>query len=221
MKSRKRNLHWVDIDMPELELDKLIMHFAHSNKAEGKSPKTIAWYTEMLTDFSRFLIGTSRRAVLAEFNVVAVREFVIHEQGRGMSPFTVQGKVRAVKAFASWLCNEGYTSDNLLNNLKLPKAPQNIIEPLTTAEIDQLAKSQNPLTALGCRDIAILVLLLDTGLRLSELCGLQLSDAHIEEGYVKVMGKGSKERLVPIGGLAQNDWFPELLFRIKSEFGLQ
>ena len=189
--------------MAELELKKLVLHFAQSNKAEGKSPKTISWYTGMLTDFTRFLASTGRKLVLAEFDILVVREFVIHEQERELSPYTVQGKVRALKAFASWLFNEGYTTDHFLYNLKMPKAPQNLIEPLTATEIDQLLKSQNPLTALGCRNIAILVLLLDTGLRVSELCGLRAEDAHIEEGYLKVMGKGSKERIVPIGGLAQ------------------
>ena len=200
---RRRNLHWGDLDMAELELDKLILHFAQSNKAEGKSPKTISWYLEMLTDFARFLASMGKRPVLAEFNISAAREFVIHEQERELSPYTVQGKVRALKVFASWLFNESYTADHVLYNLKLPKAPVNLIEPLTTVEIDQLVKYPNPLTSLGCRNIAILILLLDTGLRLSELCGLRSEDVHIEEGYLKVMGKGSKERIAPIGGLAQ------------------
>ena len=200
---RRRNLHWGDIDMAEFELEKLILHFEQSNKAEGKSPKTITWYTEMIAGFTRFLSGTGRRPVLAEFNISTVREFIIHEQERDLSPYTVQGKVRALKAFASWLFNEGYSTDHLLDNLKMPKAPQNLIEPLTATKIDQLVKFQNPLTALGCRNIAILVLFLDTGLRVSELCGLRAGDAHIEEGYLKVMGKGSKERVVPIGGPAQ------------------
>jgi site-specific recombinase XerD len=203
MKGRRRNLHWGDLNMAELELEKLLLHFEQSNKAEGKSPKTITWYTEMITGFTRFLIGTDRRPVLIEFDISAVREFIIHEQERELSPYTVQGKVRALKAFASWLFNESYTTDHVLYNLKMLKAPQNIIEPLTATEIDRLLKIQNPLTALGCRNIAILVLLLDTGLRVSELCGLRSDDAHIEEGYLKVMGKGSKERVVPIGGLAQ------------------
>jgi integrase len=190
---RRRNLKWGDINMAELEMNRLILHFAQSNKAERKSPKTVSWYTEMLTDFAKFLERTSRRPVLAEFNVEAVREFVVHEQGRGMSPYTVQGKVRALKAFASWLFNEGYTSDHLLLNLRLPKTPVNLIEPLTHAEIDQLLHYQSPLTAIGCRNAAMLVLMLDTGLRVSELCGLRFEDTHIEEGYLKVMGKGAKD----------------------------
>ena len=134
MKSRKRNLHWGDLNMAELELEKLILHFEQSNKAEGKSPKTITWYTEMIVGFTRFLTATGRRPVLAEFDISAVREFIIHEQERGLSPYTVQGKVRALKAFASWLFNESYTTDHVLYNLKMPKAPQNLIEPLTATE---------------------------------------------------------------------------------------
>jgi site-specific recombinase XerD len=200
---RRKNLKWVDINMAALELDKLILHFAQSNKAEGKSPKTIAWYTEMLNDFVRFLKKNNGKTILADYDVETVREFIVHEQGREISPYTVQGKVRALKAFASWLFSEGYTSDNLFCTLKLPKVPVNLIEPLTTIEIDHLVSYQNPLTALGCRNIAILVTLLDCGLRVSELCGLRFEDAHIEEGYLKVFGKGSKERIVPIGALAQ------------------
>ncbi len=85
--------------MAELELEKLILHFAQSNKAEGKSPKTISWYSEMLTGFVRFLASARKRPVLAEFNIALVREFIIHEQERGLSPYTVQGKVRALKAW--------------------------------------------------------------------------------------------------------------------------
>jgi site-specific recombinase XerD len=196
-------LKWSDIKMSELDLTKLISHFGHSNKAEGKSPKTVSWYTEMLFDFVKFLRSTGREAILAELNTVAVREFIVHEQDRGVSPYTTQGKVRSLKAFASWLLREGYTAESILSNIKLPKVPIKIIEPLTPAEIDLLISAQNPLTALGCRDIAILVTLLDTGIRLSELSNLRSEDAHVEEGYLRIMGKGSKERLVPVGALAQ------------------
>jgi integrase/recombinase XerD len=104
--------------------------------------------------------------------------------------------VRALKAFSSWLMAEGYTSENVLSNIKLPKVPIKIVEPHTPAEIDLLLSAQNPLTTQGCRNISILVTLLDTGLRLGELSGLRFHDAHVEEGYLKIMGKGSKERLV-------------------------
>ena len=105
---RRKNLRWVDIDMAEVRLDKLIVHFAQSNRADGKSPKTISWYSEMLDGFKRFLESKGYRAVLSDFDIDMVREFVVHEQERTMSPYTVQGKVRALKAFSSWLFREGH-----------------------------------------------------------------------------------------------------------------
>ena len=199
----KRNLKWTDIDMSELDLKKLLAHFGQSNKAEGKSPKTTSWYEEMNCDYISYLEKTGRKTVLTNLDIEIVREFIVHEQGRGLSAYTVQGKVRALKAFSSWLFNEGYTSENILLTLKLPKAPINLIEPLTDQEIEKLVSYENPLTAIGSRNIAILVMLLDSGLRVSELCGLHFEDAHIEGGYLKVFGKGSKERVVPVGALAQ------------------
>ena len=115
----------------------------------------------------------------------------------------MQCKVRALKAFSSWLTREGYTPENVLINIKLPKAPSKLIVPLTTDEVDKLLKAQNPLTAIGARNIAILITLLDTGPRCNEMSSLRYEDAHIEEGYLKVMGKGNKERQVPIGSMAQ------------------
>jgi len=203
MKVEKVTLNWGDIDMAELELGKLILHFEQSNKAEGKSPKTVAWYTEMLGGFTKFILSTGEASVLANFNATKVREFIIHEQGRQLSPFTIQAKVRALKVLSSWLYSEGYTGNNLLSNIKLPKAPSKMIQPLTEAEINRLLSSQNALTAIGSRNTAIIVTLLDCGLRSSELCNILFEDAHIEEGYLKVLGKGNKERVVPIGSLAQ------------------
>ncbi len=203
MKGRRKNLQWAEIEMSELDLKKLVNHFGQSNKAEGKSSKTIIWYGEMLHDYIRYLEKADSITILASLNMESVREYIVHEQGRGLSPYSVQGKVRALKAFSSWLFNEGYTGENILQTLKVPKAPINLIEPLTDKEIERLIGYQNPLTAIGSRNIAILVLLLDSGLRISELCGLKYEDAHIEEGYLKVFGKGAKERIVPIGALSQ------------------
>jgi site-specific recombinase XerD len=213
MKSRVRNFRWGDTDMAELELEKLILHFMQSNRAEGKSSKTVLWYEEMLSVFTRHLKSSGISPVLADFNLESVRAFIVHEQSRGLSPYTVQARVRAMKAFSSWLFSEQYTRENILINLKMPKAPVRMIEPLTTDEIDRLISVQNPLTAIGSRNIAILITFLGTGVRESELSGLRFDDAHIEQGYLKVMGKGSKERVVPIGGLGQ-----KLLWRYVFHF---
>lgn len=216
MKMRKTVFKWGDIDMAELDIVKLISHYAQSNKAEGKSPKTISWYSEMLFDFVKFLRSSGRDDMLAQFHPVNARDFIVHEQDRGLSPYMVQGKVRSLKAFSSWIFAEGYTSENILASLKLPKVPTRIIEPLSATEIDCLLAAQNPRTHIGCRDIAVLMTLLDTGIRCSELCDLRTEDAHIQEGYLKVMGKGSKERVVPVGALARKS-ISRYLFHFRPE----
>ena len=171
----------------------------------------------MLTDYARFLKSGDLKGLLSDFNVDMVRDFVVSEQERGVSPYTVQGKVRALKAFSSWLFREGYIDENLFGDFKLPKVPTNLIEPLTDAEVDQLISYQNPLTAIGCRNVAILIFLLDTGIRLSELCCLRFEDTHVDEGYLKVMGKGSKERVIPMGTSTQKMlWRYVIHFRPES-----
>ena len=86
----------------------------------------------MLDDFTKFVLSTGQEAVLANFNATKVRKFIIHEQGRALSPFTIQVKVRALKVLSSWLYSEGYSGDNLLSNIKLPKAPSKMIQPPLT-----------------------------------------------------------------------------------------
>jgi site-specific recombinase XerD len=108
-----------------------------------------------------------------------------------------------LKAFATWLHTEGYTSENVLKNLKLPKAPVTLIEPLSPGEIETVTTSISRDSAIGARNHTILVPLLDTGLRASEAANITLSHLNLKDGYIKVMGKGAKERIVPIGKFVQ------------------
>ena len=94
--------------------------------------------TKMLTNFTKFLASEGRDVTLSQFSPETVRAFIVDQQEKHLSPFTVQSKVRALKAFSSWLLAERYTSDNALNNVKLPKAPVKLIEPLTTDEMVSL-----------------------------------------------------------------------------------
>jgi len=199
----KRNFEWKDIDMSVVELGKLLKHYTQCLKSEGKSPKTISWYGEMLCIFTRYLESSEISPVLVNFSLVNVRDFIVYEQNRELSPYTVQARVRALKAFSSWLLSEQYTEENMLAKLKMPKAPVMMIEPLTPEEISTLITAQNSLTAIGSRNVSILITFLGTGIRESELSNLHFEDAHIEQGYLKVMGKGAKERVVPVGGLGQ------------------
>lgn len=105
---------------------------------------------------------------------------------------SIANRVRGLRGFFSWLAARHYTHDNVLKNLRLPKTTQTIIEPLTPEEIEVLFSDINENTAFGSRNTAILALFLDTGLRLSEVVNLKEEDVHLDQHYVKVMGKGAR-----------------------------
>ena len=196
-----------------LSIDGLIRRYELSNQADGKSPRTISWYTDMLTLFAHYLKERRHQKGISAFKIDTVREYIIFLRGKRrfeghpytprqdklISARTVQCHVRSLKAFSSWLYAESYTSDNQLRNLKIPKAPVTIKEPLSPEEIKKITASINKDSLTGSRNYVIFATLLDTGLRASEAAGITLSNLNLSDGYIKVMGKGSKERVVPIG----------------------
>ena len=93
--------------------------------------------------------------------------------------------------------------ENRLKNLRIPKAPVTVIEPLTPEEIKKITSGINKKAPTGSRNYALFATLLDTGLRASEAAGITLSNLNLVDGYIKVMGKGSKERIAPIGKYIQ------------------
>jgi len=199
--------------LTSLDIPELINRYQLSNQAEGKSPRTVRWYTEMLRAFAKYLALNHDAHDLTAFDVDTARGYILYlkqkprfqghpytpTQPNLLSPKTVQCHVRALKAFSSWLHAEGYIADNRLQNLKLPKAPVTITEPLTPDETKKILVSINGESSSGARNHAIFVTLLDTGLRASEAAGITLANLNLADGFIKVMGKGAKERIVPIG----------------------
>ncbi|MFC2004562.1 tyrosine-type recombinase/integrase [Chloroflexota bacterium] len=200
-----------------LTINEVISRYEISNQADGKSPRTIAWYTEMLMSFSGYMKVELKCYDLSAFNIDTVRSYIIYlhnkpkfqghpftpQQNKLLSPRTVQCHVRALKAFASWLYVEDYTAHNSLQNLKLPKAASKIMEPLTSQEVKKIARSINKKSYSGERNHAMLVTILDSGLRASEAAGITLDNLNLRDGYIKITGKGDKERIVPIGKFVQ------------------
>jgi site-specific recombinase XerD len=196
-------------------LQELIQQYRMSNSVEGKSTYTVEWYTQLLTLFSCYLESNGLLDDLSTFNIGTARNYVLYLQHRkklsrypgnrplNLSPKTVQCHVRTLKAFSSWLFREGLTSENRLSNLKIPKAPSKIIEPLTPEEINKIFRCINKKNPMGMRDYAILALMQDTGLRASEVCSLPPGQLNLEKYCLKVLGKGAKERMVPFGDYAR------------------
>ena len=192
----------------------LIDLYILSKQIEGRSAKTLTWYRANLERFAGFMTN-GHEPTLSEVSLDDARAFIGHLQGRttryedhemrpakegGLSPHSVHAYVRTLKAFGNWLCAEGYVSSHPFERLKPPKLPETMIEILSDDEILSLVKAINPNSPLGARMHAVVLLLLDTGIRANELCTLTLDHTNLKEGYIKVRGKGNKERMVPIGG---------------------
>lgn len=199
-----RNFRWGEMKKGHIELPQLIRHFESFNRSEGKSPRTIEWYTYVLDFFYHWLQETELPTHLQGIGEAEVREFILYLQerrvnGKNLSSHTVANRVRGLKGFFSWLAQEGYTDHHVLERLKVPKTEDKLIATLTEAEVDRLFQSTNPSSALGARNTAVITLFLDAGLRLTELSDLKQVDTHLDDRYIKVMGKGSKERMLPLG----------------------
>ncbi len=132
----------------------------------------------------------------------------IHELGIG--PTSQARILSGVRSFYRWLLLDGRIDADPTELLESPRLGEHLPEVLTTAEVDQLEASIDLSKPEGQRNRAIIEVLFSCGLRVSELTHLRLSDLFLDEGYIRVMGKGSKERLVPISNRAVHElqlWF--------------
>jgi site-specific recombinase XerD len=194
-------------------ISELIRSFELSNRAASKSPRTVKWYDELLNCYVVFLETEHQRHDLTMFTKEMAREYIIYlqhkkkysghpytpTQSEVLSPKTVQAHARALKAFSTWLYDEGYTEGNRLQALRLPKAPIKRIQPLSPQEIQTITAAIDKSSPKGQRDYLIVAMMLDSGLRLSGSCGITLDDVNLSQGSIRVVEKGAKERAVPIG----------------------
>lgn len=200
------------MDKSSVTLARLREAYAVYNQVVGKSPRTIHWYNQKLQLVERFLgegcdLGDftleSARAYIADLQNRRVRyqnNGYVKDKSGALSSAYIQGFARALRAFSTWLNQEGYTETNVLQPLKPPCIQRKVVQPLTDEDVRQILGRLDQNDPYGARAYAMIWTLLDTGLRASELCGLRVDNTHIEkQGFLKVLGKGNKERLVPIG----------------------
>ena len=125
------------------------------------------------------------------------KKLIVHMlEKEKLSSTTVNHRIRTSKQFFAFLVQEGYLPDDPLKNIKKVKAPKTIIEAFTRDQMRSLLDQPDKKTFVGFRDYCIMLVLLDTGLRLSELLNIRLDDINLNQRKIKVMGKGAKERNV-------------------------
>jgi integrase/recombinase XerD len=134
-----------------------------------------------------------------------LEQFVRRQMTRGLSPRSVARSVAAVRGYYRFLVLDRRLSSNPADDLRPPRAWPALPKFLSLEEVDALIAQPDPSTPLGLRDRAMIELLYATGMRVSELVGVRQSDLHLSEHYLTCVGKGAKERLVPMGDQA-TDW---------------
>lgn len=189
-----------------LRLERLIDSYLLCCQTEGMSHDTVRWYRQKLRSFLSYLAQGVEPPTLGELNPESVRAFIARLQALGRTAFTVRGYVQVLKGFGTWLAEEGYVNVNPLQRIQLPKVPKYVVKPLSGDEVTALIGAVKPRSSAGARDLALILLLLDTGMRLGEVARLTLCDAEdaIRNGLFKVMGKGSRERYLPVGKAARD-----------------
>jgi integrase/recombinase XerC len=183
---------WASDSSGPLTLGRAADLFLAAKAAEGASARTIEWYGMILRRLVRS-VGDARS--VDDLAPTELRAWLL-ELRATLSPVSVAGYVRTLKVFGNWLAAEEHSKAPGLRSLRKPRVPTKLVEPVPDDAMRRL------LAAAGVRDRAILLLLLDTGLRVSEAAALSLGDLRVD-GTLKVTGKGAKERIVPVGKTAR------------------
>ncbi|HKX00289.1 MAG TPA: site-specific tyrosine recombinase/integron integrase [Bryobacteraceae bacterium] len=206
------------------ELSRHIVRFVEELNRRNASPHTIAAYESDLRQFVDYFSppGTVAPAP-AEFDVLKIREWMAWLYDQKLDAVSIRRKLAALRMFFRFLVREGVATVNAPRLVRTPRSPKRLPEVMTAEQTNTLldgvaaGKIERPHPA---RDLAILELLYGSGLRVSELTGLNLADVDRAERWLKVRGKGRKERQVPFGSKAADALERYLGERSDSESAL-
>lgn len=194
----------------DIDLKTAIQQFLIDQELKGNTDKTILFYEKSLNYFVEF-IGSDSKVKEIQLGDLKKYQFKIKNRqryenhpykptvGKPIASVSVQTYIRALRSFLKWLYEEGYIPEDYTARFKLPKATKKAIEILSDDEITAVLKGTKTTSELGLRNHCICSLMLDCGLRVNEVISLETDNVHIAQGAVKVLGKGQKERIVPLG----------------------
>ncbi len=183
----------------------------HLRVERGLAPNSLIAYARDLERLCRF---AERRSVLA-LTQADLADLIGVLRGEGLSPRSVARTVHALRGFYRFAVREDRIEIDPMENLRAPRAFKALPRYLTPAQVDALLAAPDVAKPLGVRDRAILEVLYATGLRAGELITLKSADVDLTVGLVTCFGKGRKERLVPLGSVAQ-DWVTRYLDGVRG-----
>ena len=184
--------------------------------ADGLSKNTLGAYRSDLALFAGWLAESG--ASIAGADEAAINAYLAHLHGRpgGIKTTSQRRLMATLRRCYRWLLDQGRLTADPLLNIDKPPAIQRFPKTLSEKQVEDLLAAPDVDTPLGLRDRAMLELLYATGLRVSELVGIRLFELSLNDNVVRVMGKGSKERLVPLGEVAA-DWLRRYVSGARGE----
>lgn len=153
------------------------------------------------TDLGKFL-GYLERQGIKEIDSVTrehITNYLMSEKEKGISPNSLSRNLVSIRMFFRFLVLNNFVEEDITSVLDSPRLWKILPEVLSIKEVEQLLKAPNTRTRFGLRDKALIELMYAAGLRVSEVVGLNVSDVNMDMGYLRCLGKGSKERIVPLG----------------------
>lgn len=167
----------------------------------GLSPRTLDAYGR---DTERLRTFLETRGVRDPGSATAVqlREFSYHLRDRGLAPSSIRRTLSAIRTYFAFLLEEGLIETDPSEQVEPPKTWRRLPDVLGRQDVERLIEAPDPGDRLYWRDRSMLELAYASGVRVSELIGLKVRDVDLDEGFATVHGKGSKERIVPVGGAA-------------------
>jgi site-specific recombinase XerD len=195
------------------EISNLIEGYSLCARSEGISENTILLTGRAVGYLKKYLSSSQVPTKVELIGVDEIRGFILHlkqaqrfeshplikSHDRKLTGHTINCYLRSISAFWSWLLKEGFINTNPFARVRIPRAPIKIITPFTEEQIQGLLRAIDISSTAGLRGYAVVLLLLDTGMRLGELIGLKKNDVDLKNRTLKVFGKGAKERRLPIG----------------------
>ncbi|MGE7764676.1 site-specific tyrosine recombinase XerD [Peribacillus sp. NPDC096540] len=176
------------------------IHFLTIEK--GLAKNTLVSYERDLNSYWSYLKNVETITTWNDSRRVNILHFLVHLKDQGKSSKTVARHIASIRSFHQFLLRERVTDQDPSLHIETPKPERSLPKVLSMEEVEALLEAPKVMDEFGLRDKAMLELMYATGMRVSELISMDVSDVHASMGFVRCIGKGNKERIIPIGQTA-------------------
>lgn len=207
----KRKKERTDREMSTTTINTLIRLYVEDMELKNRTTDSKVTNQRTLARFARHL-GSDGEVAIKSLTIEKARDYVRWLQSRTskwdqhpnrptvekpLSPYTIRKTVKVMRGFGAWMYREGFS--NPFEDLEIPTVPKDLVEVLSPEEVQKIFEAMNPNAGHGSRDMAMVHMMLDSGLRISEVANLRLQHLDLQNREARFMGKGRKERIVPFG----------------------